>query len=85
MKQSDIALIIIVVAISLTTSYFVGNAVFNSPDKRTAEVEVVRRVSETFPTIDATIFNEDKAINLTEDVKAGGSNPDNPEPFQNNE
>lgn len=81
MKQSDIALIIVIVVVSLTTSYFVGNAVFNGPNKRTAEVEVVRRINDIFPPVDPAIFNEKKAVNLTENIKIGDDNPDNAEPF----
>lgn len=84
MKQSDIALIIVIVVISLTASYFLGNAIFNGPEKRTAEVEVVQRINNVFPPLDTTIFNKDKAVNLTENIKIGDDNPDNPKPFQDN-
>lgn len=84
MKQSDLALLIVVIILSVAISFFTGNALFNGPEKRAAEVEQVKRINERFPAVDASIFNKDRAINLTENIKIGDGGSSNPGPFEGN-
>ena len=77
MKQSDIAMIILVISISLLFSYFIGNALFASNEDRTAEVEVVTAISIEFPDIDESIFNSN-SLNLTEKITIGDTESDAP-------
>lgn len=76
-KQSDIAVLILITAISLVVAYFIGNAVINSPDSRSTLVEIAIPISEDFPEPDVRIFNKD-SINLTEKIEIGDSNTVNP-------
>lgn len=79
-KQSDVALLILVASISLLASYFVGNALINSPDNRQADIETVVAISPDFPIPDTSIFNGD-AINPTQLIQIGQGNSD--QPFEN--
>ncbi|MCE7936468.1 hypothetical protein DYH10_01580 [Candidatus Saccharibacteria bacterium CPR2] len=94
MKQSDVALLIIVIAISLAASYLIGGKVINKPENRQTQVEVVREYSTSFPSpnedplsesadiIYNRIFTKD-AVNPTETIQIGpGQNTD---PFTNTE
>jgi len=69
-KQSDIAVIILVASLSLVASYFIGNAVINTESNRSTEVEVVTPISSEFPQPSTDIFNDD-AINPTEIIRIG--------------
>jgi len=77
MKQTDIAMIILIAAISLVASYFIGNAVINSPDSRSTEVEIATPISAEFPEPSKKIFN-DNSINPTEKIEIGEANKDKP-------
>lgn len=76
-KQSDIAVIILVTSIALVASYFVGNAIINTDANRSTEVEVATPISADFPQISADIFNDD-AVNPTELIRIGDDNSDQP-------
>jgi len=77
MKQQDIAMLVLIVSISLTISYFVGNAIFGGESNRSAEVENITPISSEFPQPDEDIFNED-AINLVETITIGETSSSNP-------
>lgn len=77
MKQSDIALIILIAAISLVASYLVGGKIVNSPDHRSTAVEIAIPISPDFPEPSKKIFN-DNPINPTENIKIGDANKDKP-------
>lgn len=77
MKNSDIASLILIVAISFTAAYFIGNAFFNTPDSRSTEVELVSEVGPELSEISNVIFNKD-SINITEDIVIEQSDTDNP-------
>ena len=79
-KQSDIAMIILVAIISLIAAYFIGGALINSPESRKTEVEIAVPFSATFPEPSKKIFNEN-SINPTEKIKIGETNQN--EPFSN--
>jgi hypothetical protein len=79
MKQSDIAILILVVSFSLLISFFVGNALFASPEDRSKAVPIIQPISNTLSEVDATIFNK-KAINPSENIKVGDSDSQQPFP-----
>lgn len=76
-KQSDLATLILVISISLVASFFIGNALINTPENRSSEVEVVSPISPDFVQPSTDIFN-DNAINPTETIKIGNSNQNQP-------
>lgn len=76
-KQTDIAIIILVASVSLVASYFIGDALINTDASRSTEVEVVTPISADFPIPSPEIFN-DKAINPTELIKIGDDTTDKP-------
>jgi len=77
MKRSDIASLILIVAISFTLAYFVGNAIFNTPESRSTKVEVVNAIEGQLPETPSDIFNKD-SINPTEDIRINPSDTDKP-------
>lgn len=79
MKQKDIALIIIIAAISGIASYFISNLIFASPDNRQQKVEVVDTITSDFPTPSNKYFNSD-AIDPAQVIQVGDGN--NPNPFK---
>lgn len=78
-KQNDIAVLILITAISLVAAYIIGNALINSPDSRSTPVEVAVPIDAEFPEIDTRIFNEN-SINPTEKIEIGDTNT--PSPFE---
>lgn len=77
MKQSDIAMLVLIISISLVGSYFLGNAVFGGDKARSTEVEVVQAITEGFPTPDPKVFRQG-AVNLTQNITIGESTSDVP-------
>ena len=57
MKQKDVALIIIIAAVSAVVSFIVSNKLFVTPANRQQKVEVVDVISPTFQTPSAKYFN----------------------------
>ena len=80
-KQSDLAMIVLVTAISLVAAYLVGGALINSPESRSTPAEIAIPISAEFSTPDVRVFNEN-AVNPTELIKIGDSNTTSP--FQGN-
>ena len=78
MKQSDFAMLVLIVAISLAASYLLGNTFINTASNREVKVEVVTPVSTEFPVPDETVFVKD-FINPTELIQIGDAN--NTKPF----
>lgn len=78
MKQKDIALIILIVAISAAVSFFASQRIFASPKARQQQVEVVQPISADFPKPDSRYFNS-QAFDPTELITIGQSA--NPDPF----
>lgn len=76
LKQSEIAAIILVTAVSLGVSFFIASAIVN-PGQRTQEVLQVESIDDSFPEITSDIFPE-KSINPTQQVRIGGDNPEIP-------
>lgn len=74
-KQSDIAVIILVASISLVASYFIGNSIINTDANRSTDVEVAVPISPEFPQPSTRIFHDD-AINPTELIQIGNEQSD---------
>lgn len=77
MKQKDIALLIIIAAISAVASYFVSHALFASSGSRQQSVEKVDAITTEFPTPDKKYFNS-TSIDPTQQVPIGTTNNTNP-------
>lgn len=70
MKQKDIAVIIVVVAISAIISFIISSNVFTSPKNLREEVEIVEPISAEMPKADERYFNIN-SINPTEEITIG--------------
>ena len=77
MKKSDIASLILIVAVSFTVALLVGNMIFNKPTARSTLVEIVNPVESALPIITRDVFNS-KSINPTEDIRINQSDTDKP-------
>jgi hypothetical protein len=82
MKQKDIALIIVVVAISAVASFFLSKLLFTSQKERSQKVEVVDVITPEFTMPDSKYFNE-RSINPTQLIRIGETT--NPTPFNGGE
>ena len=78
MKQKDIALIIVIVAISALISFFVSKTLITSPKDRQQEVEVVQPITADFATPDKLYFNN-QAFDPTRTITIQQNA--NPDPF----
>ncbi len=79
MKQKDIALMLVIIAVSGTISYFVANIFVSSPSKHPQKVEVVEKISSEFNKPDAKYFNA-QSVNPTKLIQIGDSS--NATPFR---
>lgn len=77
MKQKDIALIIVIVAVSGIFSFIVGRMLFSSPKDRQEKVEVVEAITTTFPSPDSKYFNAN-SINPTRIIQISENSNDTP-------
>lgn len=78
MKQKDIALIIVIAAISGVASFILSNKLFVTPSNRQQQVEVVDVINTDFQTPDKKYFNSN-SIDPTQQTSIGSSN--NQDPF----
>lgn len=78
MKQKDIALIILVIAVSAFISVFVSKKVFNSPKNRNQQAEVIQPITADLPVPDKRYFNT-QAFDPTQVINI--SQNANPDPF----
>lgn len=78
MKKNDVAIIILIISITMTISYFLAKAIIGEPKSLNTQVEVVEPITSTVPEPDPTVFNKD-AINPTVPIQIG--NPSNQQPF----
>lgn len=78
MKKNDIALLVLVAAISLVVAYLVGNAFLGATGPGEAKVETVEPISAEVVKPDASIFNSE-AINPSVPIKIGDTT--NQQPF----
>ena len=79
MKQKDIALIIVIAAISGFASYFISHLIFAKPANRQQKVEVVDVITADFPRPSDKYFNTN-AIDPAQFIQVGDGN--NPNPFK---
>lgn len=77
MKQKDIALIIIIAAISGLASFFVSRLIFVSANNRQQKVEVVDTITADFPIPSSKYFNNN-SIDPAQVIQVGNSNNSNP-------
>lgn len=75
MKQKDIALIIIIAAVSGVASFFVSNKLFITPATRSQQVEVVDTLNASFQQPDPRYFNEN-SFNASQPVTDTSTNDD---------
>lgn len=80
MKKNEIALLILIVAISIGIAYAVGQSIFGKATTKPVDVETATAISADIRPPSESIFNE-KAINPTVPVKIG--DPSNQQPFGN--
>ncbi len=78
MKQKDIAMIIIIVAISGIVSLIVSKTLFAPPKDRQQAVEVVDPITASFPTPSSKYFSSN-SVDPTLPVQIGNNN--NQAPF----
>jgi len=77
MKQKDLAMIIIVAAISGMISFALSHFIFSSPAQRQQSVAVVDAITTQFTTPDPKFFNL-QSINPAKLIEVGSNNNDNP-------
>ncbi len=77
MKQKDIALIIVIAAISGALSFAVSHFVFATPQDRQQQVAVVDAITTDFTTPDPKFFNA-QSINPAKLIEVGNGNNTNP-------
>lgn len=70
MKNSDIALVILIAAISFGLSYWIVGAIMKNPSERVEEIPYIQEISATIDEPDHETFNA-YAINLNEDGYGG--------------
>ncbi len=80
MKQRDIALIVLIVAIAGVISFFISKQIFASPKNRQQPVAVVQPITTDFPKPDSRYFNS-QAFDPTQLITIGQNA--NPNPFSN--
>lgn len=78
MKQKDIALIIVLVAISGVVSFVLSGMVFGRPADREQKAEVVDVITSDFALPPTKYFNNN-SVDPTQLIEIGNSN--NPNPF----
>lgn len=81
MKKNEIALLILIISVSLISSYFITKLIFGEPKSTATKVEVVDPIASTVEQPNPTVFNKD-AINPTVVIQIG--NPANQPPFNGN-
>jgi hypothetical protein len=78
MKQKDIAVIILVIAVAGAISLVVSKQIFAPPKNRQQQVEVVQPITADFPKPDSLYFNSN-AFDPTQTINIGQNT--NPDPF----
>lgn len=78
MKKNEIALLIIVVALSVGIAYAIGQSIFGNATTKPVDVEKATAISAGIDYPSEVIFNEN-AINPTVPVRIG--DPSNQQPF----
>ncbi len=74
MKNTDIALIILISTISVVASYFIGNAILGDPNDRVESVSYMTPISDTIDQPDSDTYNA-YALNPTVEIYVGNCGP----------
>ena len=74
MKNTDIALVILIAAVSVVVSYFLGNAILGDPNDRVVTVSYMDKISNAVEQPDVETFNA-TALNPTVEVYVGNCGP----------
>ena len=74
MKNTDIAMVVFIAAISVALSYFLGNTILGDPNDRVESVDYMERISGQIDEPDNETFNP-KAKNPTVEVFVGNCGP----------
>ena len=77
MKQKDIALIIVIAALSGGVSFAASQFLFGGPQDRQQKVAVVDAITTDFATPDPKFFNS-QSINPAKLIEVGNGNNSNP-------
>lgn len=77
MKQKDIALIIVIAAVSGVLSFFISGKIFATPSNRQQAVEKVDVITADFQAPSEKYFNA-QSINPSQTVQIGGNGNQNP-------
>lgn len=80
MKKNEIALLVLIVAVSIGIAYAIGQSIFGKATSKPVEVETAKAISADVEYPSEAIFNE-YAINPTVPVRIG--DPSNQQPFGN--
>ena len=70
MKNTDVALVILIAAVSVAISYFLGNAILGDPNDRVTTVDYMETISDTVEEPDVESFNP-YTLNPTVEVYVG--------------
>ena len=70
MKSTDVALIILIAAVSVIVSYFVGNAILGDPSDKVESLTYVRSIDSNVVMPDVAVFHP-YSINPTQEVEVG--------------
>ena len=76
MKQKDVALVIVIAAISAIISFVVSGALFSSTPSRQQTAQVVPVISSTF-TLPSNKYFNNQSIDPTQIIQIGPSNNSN--------
>jgi hypothetical protein len=71
MKKSDIAMIILIAAVSMMLAYFGAQAILGDAQNESVQVKTIERISTEVTEPDPSVFNSN-AINPTVEVIIGG-------------
>lgn len=74
MKNTDIALIILIASISVVASYLLGNAILGNPSDRVESVSYMEPIGSSIEQPDVETFNA-TALNPTVEVYVGNCGP----------
>ncbi len=77
MKQKDIALIILISAVSAVISFTVSHLLFSTPQNRQQKVAVIDKITTQFTTPNSQFFNS-QSIDPTQLIEVQSSNNSNP-------
>lgn len=75
MKKSDIAMIILIAAVSMMIAYFATQAILGNVQNESVQVKTIDRITTEVEEPDSSVFNSN-AINPTVEVIIGGGQSD---------